>query len=101
MAGVAIAHVNLQQGPFFLRDVAGVVEGTEGNELVMELRIHRVNRGAGAFSYQFSHSGVFLGKEVCAQPLEATIVVMAHVAERLIRIFRDFAETIPFKEMKF
>jgi hypothetical protein len=49
MAGVAVAHVNLQQRPLFLRDFAGVVESTESNELVMELRIHRFSHGSEAF----------------------------------------------------
>ena len=100
MTGVTIAHVNLQQCPFFLRDLVGVVESTKSDELVMELRIHRGSCALGYFRTNFSHSGVFLGKEVRAKPLETAIVVMSHVSERLIRLFRDFSETIPFKEMK-
>ena len=42
MARVAIGHVDLQQGPFLLRDFSGVVEGAQGYKLVMEVRVHRL-----------------------------------------------------------
>ena len=62
MAGVAVSHVNLQQRPFFLRDFAGVVESTESNELVMELRIHRGSRAGSFFVPILSLTCSFLGK---------------------------------------
>ena len=62
MAGIAITHVNLQQGPFFLRDFAGVVKSTKSNELVVELRIHRGNRDRELFRSNSLTHVFFLGK---------------------------------------
>ncbi len=42
MARVAIGHVDLQKSPLLLRDFSGVVEGAQGYELVMKVRVHRL-----------------------------------------------------------
>jgi hypothetical protein len=55
---------------------------------------------AEACSYQFSHSGVLLGKDYGTKPLEASVVMISNIAKSLVRLLRDFSKAIALGEMK-
>ena len=55
---------------------------------------------SGELARGFSYSYRFFGKDHRAEPLEATVIVVPDVSKRLIRLFRNLAESISLEEMQ-
>jgi len=92
--------MNLQQRPLFFGDLAGVEEGAQCDEFIMESRANRFSSTTGAV-LRFSHSNVLSRENQGAESLQPAIIMMPYVSERLAGLFRDFAKTVTLEKVKF
>jgi hypothetical protein len=100
-AGVAVGEMHLQQCPLFIGDLSRVEECTEGSELIMKLRIHRLRSSAVQIFINSLTLSVLMGEEVRAESFQGPVIVVTYISDRLTGLFGNLTEAVSLKEMKF
>ena len=83
------------------RQLAREEKGTQGNELVVNLRVHRLGSCTQQPLPNVLTLGLFFRENIGTQPLKAPVIVISDISERLAGPGGYLAETIPLKKMEF
>ena len=83
------------------RQLAREEKGTQGNELVVNLRVHRLGSCTQQPLPNVLTLGLFFRENIGTQPLKASVIVISDISESLAGLGGNLAETIPLKKMEF
>ena len=83
------------------RQLAREEKGTQGNELVVNLRVHRLGSCTQQPLPNVLTLGLFFRENIGTQPLKAPVIVISDISESLAGLGGNLAETIPLKKVKF